>query len=401
MLYLGRGAGEEGLILSDQAPASEYRIKDTFVEFLRSNFKGGMVEKIQLDPKDRSVIFSFILKKEARKLGLFWGGRKLYFCLLSKNKHGHRRLFKSWTNQYEDQEDFHFEVFNELSRGGFEHDQNKKPREKVLENYFNKLEGQLTQNKGTKKALKKLKVKEKKILGDLANTEIAFELEKKILDLDLEEFSGNSYSYKNLKIKFPFQINSHQKRDLVFDKCKRLKKAAKLLNQRLQDTKEEIKGIENSEQEKPNLDKVKTIFPVWGKVIESKVQETKEDHFWELKNSYFSIAVGKSSKGNDQIRSQWARKEDYWFHLDGLPSSHLILKLSKVTLDFEIMGALGSALRDQGGLDILEIPLIYTQVKNLKGVKGASGKVIYKKEKHIVVPYRLDWKEYLSSYCES
>ncbi len=32
------------------------------------------------------------------------------------------------------------------------------------------------------------------------------------------------------------------------------------------------------------------------------------------------------------------------------------------------------------------IPVVYTQVKNLKGVSGAAGMVTYKKEKHLRCP---------------
>jgi hypothetical protein len=40
------------------------------------------------------------------------------------------------------------------------------------------------------------------------------------------------------------------------------------------------------------------------------------------------------------------------------------------------------------------IPVIYTPVKNLKGVTGSSGMVIYKKEKHLRCP-RVDIENWL------
>jgi hypothetical protein len=52
-------------------------------------------------------------------------------------------------------------------------------------------------------------------------------------------------------------------------------------------------------------------------------------------------------------------------------------------------------LRDFSRLEILEIPVIYTQVKNIKGVKGTKGEVIVKKVKHLRFHYK-DWKEIIS-----
>ncbi|MFZ8999780.1 MAG: hypothetical protein ACO20H_00625 [Bacteriovoracaceae bacterium] len=402
VLYLGRGAGHEGILLDDDAPKAEYRIKDTFLEFLRANLKGGMMEKIELDPKDRSAIFHFNLKKEPKKLGFFWGGRKFYFCFLGKNKRGEFKIFKSWTNQYESQDQLSFSVFDEIGRGEFEHFSDKKIIENRISNYFKDLSLQLTQNKNTKKQLKKIKTKVKRIKQDFEKTELAFEIEKYLQSIGEKELAQEVFRYKEFKIKLPHYLNYYQKRDLIFSKCKRLKKASNLLKQRLDQAQREMKNIEESSPINLSIDSIKTISPVWEKAkIIGPSKQNNEDNFWEIKvSSGMSLACGKNSKGNDYIRSQWAKKTDYWFHLDGMPSSHLILKLApQQNLDFELFSAIGSALRDQGGLNILEIPLVYTQVKNLKGVKGAAGKVLYKKEKHIVVPYIEDWKEYLSTYC--
>ncbi len=40
------------------------------------------------------------------------------------------------------------------------------------------------------------------------------------------------------------------------------------------------------------------------------------------------IGVGMSARGNDQLRSKWAGKEDTWLHLDGLKSAHVVIKMA-------------------------------------------------------------------------
>ena len=61
--------------------------------------------------------------------------------------------------------------------------------------------------------------------------------------------------------------------------------------------------------------------------------------------------------------------------------------------DFAVMC---SVLADYSDFDSSMIPVIFTQVSNLKGVKGIPGKVNYKKEKHLVVT-KVNWKEIISS----
>ena len=67
--------------------------------------------------------------------------------------------------------------------------------------------------------------------------------------------------------------------------------------------------------------------------------------------------------------------------------------ISKIKpLEFE---ALASLLRDCSKLDILEIPVIYSQVKHVKGLKGTAGKVLIKKPKYLRCQYR-PWKEIIT-----
>ena len=89
-------------------------------------------------------------------------------------------------------------------------------------------------------------------------------------------------------------------------------------------------------------------------------------------------------QGNDQLRNRWASKEDYWFHLDGLKSTHAILKLERPTLPTQDQLSMAASIVARFSHFIDDwIPIIYTQVKNLKGVSGSPGMVIYKKEKHL------------------
>ena len=130
------------------------------------------------------------------------------------------------------------------------------------------------------------------------------------------------------------------------------------------------------------------------KSLKNKTEVTKSaEKSYEIHDfGNLSLGIGLSSNGNDQLRSDWAKKSDYWFHLDGDKSPHIIIKLKDLSLTENVFIVVASAMISYSKMDYREANLIYTQVKNLKGVKGASGKVTYKKEKRIRVLYNKDWK---------
>jgi predicted ribosome quality control (RQC) complex YloA/Tae2 family protein len=95
------------------------------------------------------------------------------------------------------------------------------------------------------------------------------------------------------------------------------------------------------------------------------------------------VGVGISAIGNDQLRNKWSGKDDYWVHLDGLKSAHAIVKITSGTLTQDMLNLGASIVAKFSHFSDDWIPVIYTQVKNVKGVSGAAGMVIYKKEKHL------------------
>lgn len=399
-VYLGRGAGHEGLILFDQKPDESLRIKDKFLELLRAHLRGGMLTSIECDSGDRIIFLNFILKKEIRKIGLFWNGRKLYFCLLKKDKQGQYHVLRSWTNQYENcDQDLSFSIFDELGRGKFAGNLKDDKKGINLEEYFSATLEKLQKNASSNKENKKITKKIERIKEDLNRVEQAELAENELIDYPIEKFDEEKMIIRGIRIKFPPHLKGYQRRDYAFNKLKRLKKAKQLLEQRLSDTEnQKITKIQT------NIENIKVIIPVWelGESSQNFQKDTNEQNYWEYKiDGVLKISVGKNTKGNDYLRSHWAKKEDFWFHIENQPSAHLYLKLlSNRSLEPDLISCMGSILRDQGHLDILEIPIIYTQVKNLKGVKGSPGKVLFKKERHINVSYLPNWKEYLSSYCD-
>lgn len=94
--------------------------------------------------------------------------------------------------------------------------------------------------------------------------------------------------------------------------------------------------------------------------------------------------AGKNSKQNDLLTFNLAKKDDYWFHANDLPGSHVILKKQgEVNEEDLYLGALIAAYyslaRESG-----KVAVDYTQVANVKRIPGgAPGQVSYTGQKTI------------------
>ncbi len=95
------------------------------------------------------------------------------------------------------------------------------------------------------------------------------------------------------------------------------------------------------------------------------------------------IWVGKSAKDNDRLTFQCANGSDWWLHAHNYPGSHVVIRCAKGTEpDPEtIQEAAELAIRYSKMKDKDEGEICLTQVKFLKRIKGAPGKVMLSKHK--------------------
>lgn len=110
-----------------------------------------------------------------------------------------------------------------------------------------------------------------------------------------------------------------------------------------------------------------------------------------ISDSGLKIWVGKSAKGNDELTFQHANGSDYWFHVQGMPGSHVVLKVPK-----------NGEPDDAAISDALQLSIFYSKAKNQgegevlitqrkyvsKGVQKQPGKVQESKHKNRYI--RLD-----------
>jgi predicted ribosome quality control (RQC) complex YloA/Tae2 family protein len=91
------------------------------------------------------------------------------------------------------------------------------------------------------------------------------------------------------------------------------------------------------------------------------------------------IWVGRSDEGNDFLTTRFARGKDLFFHLDGAPGSHVILRTegrddppSESVLDACELAVHFSKQKNAGHADVHVVP-----IKNVKKPKGAKRGLVY------------------------
>ncbi len=385
-LYFGRGGGHEGIWFGDNPPVSELRQKDAFLEYLRRYLSSCTMLDLKIDQSDRIVSLEYQKYGVKNSFLWFWKGRKLYFIHhFKETPEAPMKLLLSWHGKAitptEDTPNL-FTLFDEIGRMTDSEQTLHSPKAYSINEL---LDLELNEVRNQDEGPKKRTFLERKKENIQADIEKAKQWEKLHALLEQRADFDNHHELKigDQKIKFTSGLNSYERRNLVYEKIKKLKKGEKILGERLQKVEEDL--INNPVAKKIES-KLPMVKPVWGVTNQQTSSKPKSDRkdYKVFRDENVHYGVGLTSQGNDALRSEWGNKEDYWVHLDGRKSAHVIIKLiNNQAIQSDILDKAASILAEFSDYKDQWIPIIYTQVKNLKGVTGAAGMVIYKKEKHI------------------
>ncbi|MFE4107761.1 Rqc2 family fibronectin-binding protein [Almyronema epifaneia] len=97
----------------------------------------------------------------------------------------------------------------------------------------------------------------------------------------------------------------------------------------------------------------------------------------------FEVIIGRNNRQNDKLTFGVATDYDLWFHTQEIPGSHVLLRLEPGTVpdeaDLQYTANLAAYFSRARQAD--QVPVIYTEPKNVYKPKGAKpGMVIYKRE---------------------
>jgi predicted ribosome quality control (RQC) complex YloA/Tae2 family protein len=396
-LYFGRGHNYEGFWLGEKQIESALRKRDQFLEYMRRYLSASVLLDLAIDEKDRIIKIDYGRYGHTNSFFLFYCGRELYFAnIFFDDKTRRFQTFCSWIKGNQETQSNSFSLFDTIGRKSILKNKttiDKAPIEKLLKDEKAKALTLIASGKSRKFLVRK----KKNIVADITQVDKWPKL---------FEFIKNGSDFSKLKrkeniegFKISFKNSDHYKRqDELYLKVKKLKKAQKILSLRLRDTQDSL--------EKQNLNdfenKLKTIKPIWTQSFKAETIEIKKEKGYSI--HYFDrykIAVGLTAVGNDQMRKEWAKKDDLWFHAQGDKSPHIILKnsgtSSGASLDLDLFKVIGTAMLHYMKSSSADINLMYTQVKNLKGVKGVTGSVTFKKMKYINIIKEKEWDEIINN----
>lgn len=116
-----------------------------------------------------------------------------------------------------------------------------------------------------------------------------------------------------------------------------------------------------------------------------KKSQKKELKYGVIEFEDALILYGRNNVENDNLTFKIAKKEDYWFHVKDIPSSHVVVKASNLTDELILKAAELSAFYSRANIGD-KVTVDYTQKRYLNKPNGAKlGFVIYTNFKSVVV----------------
>jgi predicted ribosome quality control (RQC) complex YloA/Tae2 family protein len=198
---------------------------------------------------------------------------------------------------------------------------------------------------------------------------------------------------KNAQNYFKKYRKSKDSLGIIKERKDQTEKEILVLQKILKDLKEKRETID-LEKIQENLIQLRIVSPrrkEKGKAKKSLVKGKKEKFAPKefITSDGLKVLVGRNNKENDYLTFHIARSYDLWFHTEGIPGSHVVLR--KENKDFvppknSIIQAAKLAAHHSQAKQSSKVPVIFTTVKYVKKPKGARpGLVFVQKEKTIIV----------------
>lgn len=113
-----------------------------------------------------------------------------------------------------------------------------------------------------------------------------------------------------------------------------------------------------------------------GKKSKDKTPQLPPHRRFDLPDASASIYVGLSAKGNHYVTFRLARGEDVWFHAQGIPGAHVILRFADAPTEEErercYQLAASLAGRYSKGRESGRVRVDHTQKKHVRAIAGAG-----------------------------
>jgi predicted ribosome quality control (RQC) complex YloA/Tae2 family protein len=247
-------------------------------------------------------------------------------------------------------------------------------------------------NRCTKKSkilnntLKQCKDKENyRLFGELLTANI-YALKKGMKEIEVDNYYSENYD----KVKIYLDENKTPSENIqsYYKKYNKLKKSEESAYEQLKQNDDELEYLQSVLTNIQNVDNYAEIEEIKKELIEtgyikfkksyksSKTKMSKPMHF--VSTDGFHIYVGKNNIQNDYLTLKFAHKNDIWLHTKNIPGSHVIIKSVDTIPENTLKEAANLAAYYSKSQNSSNVPVDYTQVRNVKKPSGAKpGMVIY------------------------
>jgi predicted ribosome quality control (RQC) complex YloA/Tae2 family protein len=123
-----------------------------------------------------------------------------------------------------------------------------------------------------------------------------------------------------------------------------------------------------------------------------KYFESKKEKFPDIQKKEidgYTIFIGRDAKSNDYLTFNVADEEDMWFHIKGVPGSHVVIRVRENLPTPEIIKTAALlAKKNSKAKSDNECKVVYCQrkfVKKEKGMNDGQVKVDYKNSEEIII----------------
>ena len=234
-----------------------------------------------------------------------------------------------------------------------------------------------------------------KIYADLITANI-YRIDEGVRSITLENFY--SPDMESITISMEVSLSPGDNAQRYYKKYTKAKTAEAEAAKQMLLAEEELAYLESimqacsMAQTDTDLAEIKTELRAGGyikSVADKKNKQAKASkplHF--VSSDGFDIYCGKNNVQNDNLTLRFANSADLWFHTKGFAGSHTVIKLGidKNVPENTILQAANIAAYHSSARESSQVPVDYTQIKNVKKPSGAKpGMVIYERYSTVYV----------------
>ncbi len=242
-----------------------------------------------------------------------------------------------------------------------------------------------------------------RIYGDLINSNL-YNIEKGSSSVKLQNFYDENL--KTVEIKLNPALSTSQNAQKYYKEYHKQRTAEKMLTEQINQAQQELQYLETVFEElsragiERDLSEIREELMEQGYIRVPKGKKKNPVSLGPMKfksTDGFEILVGRNNRQNDRLTMKQAKKHDIWLHTKNIPGSHTIIVTDgKQVSEKAIFEAATLASYNSRGKDSTQVPVDYTEVKNVSKPQGAKpGMVIYVKYKTIFVTPNSDYIEKL------